>query len=101
MKYGFSTLHTLTKGVSTVNGLKRANNGKTGKYLERQGLLKKGTMVYAHDPHSKKGGWVVSNQQHLIEQTELIVIHYLEKGLDHRTIYNRLLSPRSVIVITG
>lgn len=47
-------------------------------------------MVYAHDPHSKKGGWVVSNQQHLIEQTELIAIHYLEKGLDHTTINNRL-----------
>ena len=68
VKYGFSTLHTLTKGVSTVHGLKKANNGQTGKHLERVGMLNRGTMVYAHDPHSKKGGWVVGDQQHLIEQ---------------------------------
>lgn len=90
VKYGLSTLHTLTKGVSTVHGLNRANNGQTGKHLERVGQLDSGTMVYAVDPHSKKGGWVVSNQQHLIEQTESIYYYYLEKGVDALTIRNRL-----------
>lgn len=90
MKYGYSTLHTLTKGVSTVHGLNKANNGQTGKHLERVGMLNRGTMVYAVDPHSRKGGWVVSNQQHLIEQTERIYYYYLEKGVDPRTIRNRL-----------
>jgi hypothetical protein len=90
VKYGFSTLHTLTKGVSTVHGLKKANNGQTGKHLERVGMLNRGTMVYAYDPHSKKGGWVVGDQQHLIEQTERIYYYYLERGVDPLTIRNRL-----------
>jgi hypothetical protein len=47
-------------------------------------------MVYAVDPHSKKGGWVVSQQQHLIEQTELIALHYRERGVKESTINNRL-----------
>lgn len=47
-------------------------------------------MVYAHDPHSGKGGWVVSNQKHLIEQTNLIHIHYKERGVPELTIRNRL-----------
>ena len=90
VKCGLSTLHTLTKGVSTVHGLNKANNGQTGKHLERIGLLKRGTMVYAYDPHSKKGGWVVRDQIHFIEQTEAIYLYYLERGVDPLTIRNRL-----------
>ena len=92
VKYGYSILHTSTKGISTACGLNKANNGQTGKYLERKGLLDPGTMQYAQDPHSKKGGWMVTDQQHLIDQTELIRIHYLERGVDELTIRNRLFN---------
>jgi hypothetical protein len=90
VRYGLSTLYTLTKGHSTAHGLKKANNGQSGKHLERMGILKKGTIVYAYDPHSKKGGYVVSDHQHLIERTEFIIDYYVKRNIAFSTIYNRL-----------
>ena len=99
VKYGYSILHTSTKGLSTVCGLSRANNGQTGKYLERKGLLKVGTMVKVKDPHSSKQLWAVSNQQELIGKTELIRLHYLELGVDELTIRNRLYNLEASAVL--